>query len=74
MEYVQANGWKMAESEDSDSGEEEDKALTADRRNEPEAESKKVYAVSDRCLESNIVLLYRDYYANNMYSMYVCTV
>eukprot|EP01036_Dinobryon_divergens_P032948 gene32948-42635_t len=42
-----ANGWKMAESEDSDSGEDEDKALTADRRNEPEAESKKVYAVSD---------------------------
>ena len=52
MEHVQANGWKMADSEDSDSGEEEDKALNADRRTEPEAESKKVYVVSDRCLIS----------------------
>ena len=45
MEHVKAKGWKMAESEDSDSGAEEVKESTA----EPVAESKKVYVVSDRC-------------------------
>jgi len=44
---VQAKGWKLADSDHSGS-DDEDKVSSMDRTNAPEAEAKKVFAVSDR--------------------------
>ena len=45
--YVQAKGWKLADSDHSGS-DDEDKVSSMDRTNAPEAEAKKLFAVSDR--------------------------